>query len=83
MGSRVYASRMTGNLMGTAEIRHRLGDISRQRVHQLTQRSDWPSPHDRLLQGRVWKREDVEHGCRYIGLSVTHSVTEIPGTLPV
>jgi prophage regulatory protein len=46
--------------MGTAEIRQRLGDISRQRVYQLTQRPDWPSPYDHLIQGRVWKRDDIE-----------------------
>jgi prophage regulatory protein len=46
--------------MGTAEIRQRLGDVSRQRVYQLTQRPDWPPPYDHLIQGRVWKREDIE-----------------------
>lgn len=46
--------------MGTAEIRKRFGDISRQRVYQLTQRLDWPSPCDHLIRGRVWKRGDIE-----------------------
>jgi hypothetical protein len=46
--------------MGAAEIRQRLGDISRQRICQLTQRPDWPSPYDELIQGRVWKRDDIE-----------------------
>ncbi|MGW4946363.1 helix-turn-helix transcriptional regulator [Actinoplanes sp. NPDC004185] len=51
---------MTGSLMGTAEIRQRLGGISRQRVYQLTQRLDWPLPCDHLKQGKVWKRGDIE-----------------------
>jgi predicted DNA-binding transcriptional regulator AlpA len=46
--------------MGAAEIRQRLGGISRQRVYQLTQRADWPGPYDELVQGKVWRREDVE-----------------------
>jgi predicted DNA-binding transcriptional regulator AlpA len=46
--------------MGAAEIRQRLGGISRQRVYQLTQRSDWPAPYEELVQGKVWRREDVE-----------------------
>jgi hypothetical protein len=44
--------------MGEAEIRQRLGGISRQRVYQLTQRADWPAPYDELVQGKVWRRED-------------------------
>ncbi|MFI6079200.1 DNA-binding protein [Actinoplanes sp. NPDC051343] len=51
---------MSRLLMGTAEMRLRLGDISRQRVYQLTQRKDWPAPYDDLIQGRVWKRQDIE-----------------------
>lgn len=51
---------MSRHLMGTAEIRRRFGDVSRQRVYQLTQRPDWPAPLDELIQGRVWKRDDVE-----------------------
>ena len=46
--------------MGAGEIRERFGGISRQRVYQLTQRSDWPAPYDELLRGRVWRRADVE-----------------------
>jgi prophage regulatory protein len=46
--------------MGAAEIRHRLGGISWQRVYQLTQRHDWPTPYDELVHGKVWRREDVE-----------------------
>jgi prophage regulatory protein len=51
---------MSRYLMGAAEIRHRLGGISRQRVYQLMQRRDWPAPYDELVQGKVWRREDVE-----------------------
>jgi hypothetical protein len=42
---------MSRFLMGAAEIRQRLRDISRQRVYQLTQRSDWPASYDELIQG--------------------------------
>jgi prophage regulatory protein len=51
---------MSRHLLGAAEIRERLGGISRQRVYQLTQRSDWPAPYDELVQGKVWRRDDVE-----------------------
>jgi hypothetical protein len=46
--------------MGSAEIRRRFGGISRQRVNQLTRRPDWPAPYDELVQGTVWRWEDVE-----------------------
>jgi prophage regulatory protein len=51
---------MTLHLMGAAEIRKRLGGISRQRVWQLTTRSDFPKPYDVLEQGKVWRKNDVE-----------------------
>jgi prophage regulatory protein len=51
---------MTRYLMGAAEIRKRLGGISRQRVWQLTTRSDFPRPYDVLEQGKVWRKNDVE-----------------------
>ena len=55
---------MSRYLMGTAEIRHRLGGISRQRVYQLTQRPDWPEPCDELIRGKVWWYEDIEDWIR-------------------
>jgi len=51
---------MSSHLMGAGEIRQRLGGISRQRVYQLTQRSDCPAPYDELIHGKVWRRADVE-----------------------
>lgn len=48
------------NLMGSAEIRVRLGGISRQRVYQITQRRDFPEPVAKLEMGNVWLAEDVE-----------------------
>jgi hypothetical protein len=51
---------MYRTLMGAAEIRQRFGDISRQHVYELTQRSDWPAPYDQLIQGKVWKCGDIE-----------------------
>ena len=46
--------------MGMAEIQHRLGDISRQRVYQLTRRPDFPEPLAVLAQGPVWLADDVD-----------------------
>ena len=39
--------------MGAGEIRQRLDGISRQRVYQLTEHSDWPAPYDELIHGNV------------------------------
>ena len=50
---------MARHLMSVGEIRQRLG-LSRQRVYQLTQRSDWPDPYDTLSIGKVWRREEIE-----------------------
>ncbi|HWS34530.1 MAG TPA: hypothetical protein VN408_17545 [Actinoplanes sp.] len=47
-------------LVGNREIRLMLGDISRQRVYQLTARPDFPAPAASLCQGKVWRGEDVE-----------------------
>ena len=56
----MYRSRMSRHFMGAAEIRQRLGGISRQRVYQLTQRSDWPKPYDELIHDKVWRQDDIE-----------------------
>lgn len=50
---------MGKHLMGAAEIEKRLG-VSRQRVYQLTTRTDWPTPYDELAMGKVWRIEDIE-----------------------
>ncbi|GGM12249.1 MULTISPECIES: helix-turn-helix transcriptional regulator [Micromonospora] len=47
-------------LMGTHEIRVRLGGISRQRVYELTMRRNFPEPVAELAQGKVWLAEDVD-----------------------
>ncbi|GAA1647448.1 helix-turn-helix transcriptional regulator [Actinoplanes couchii] len=47
-------------LVGNREIRQMLGDISRQRVYQLTSRPDFPAPIANLSQGKVWLGGDVE-----------------------
>ena len=47
-------------LVGTHEIRAILGGVSRQRVHQLTSRADFPAPVADLALGKVWSAEDVE-----------------------
>lgn len=51
-------------LMGTAEIRIRLGGISAQRVDYLTKRPSFPAPVATLIMGRVWHRDDVERWIR-------------------
>jgi len=50
---------MTHHLLGTAEIAGMLG-VTRQRVHQLTQRPDWPAPEIEVSAGKIWRRDDVE-----------------------
>lgn len=45
----MYGCFMTRHLMGAAEIRERLGGISRQRVYQLTNHLDFPAPYDELI----------------------------------
>ena len=46
-------------LVGAHEIRGMLG-LSRQRVQQLTTRSDFPQPAADLAQGKVWMLADIE-----------------------
>jgi predicted DNA-binding transcriptional regulator AlpA len=53
-------TRRSLRLMGAHEIRVALGGVSRQRVYQITARSDFPAPVADLQQGRVWLAEDVE-----------------------
>ncbi len=50
---------MGRHLMGAKEIEERLR-VSRQRVTQLTARSDWPKPYDELAMGKVWRKADIE-----------------------
>ena len=47
-------------LLGAHEIRVQLGGISRQRVYEITSRPDFPRPLADLVQGKVWRAEDVE-----------------------
>lgn len=51
---------------GAAEIANMLG-VSRQRVQQLTNRPDFPTPDIELAMGKVWRAERIrawalEHG---------------------
>lgn len=50
---------MTHHLLGVAEIAVLLG-VSRQRVHQLAARDDFPSPTAELSAGKVWNTEAIE-----------------------
>ncbi|WIM92573.1 DNA-binding protein [Actinoplanes oblitus] len=52
-------------LMGTHEIQIRLGgELSRQRINQLTAKTHFPKPIAELKQGRVWLAEDIEDWIR-------------------
>ncbi len=44
--------------MGPQEIAELLG-VSRQRVGQLTKRSDFPKPVAMLAMGRIWDADEV------------------------
>jgi predicted DNA-binding transcriptional regulator AlpA len=46
-------------LMGVKEIQQRLR-LSRQRVQQLAERSDFPAPYEELAMGRIWLTRDIE-----------------------
>lgn len=48
-------------LMGSHEIRARLGGISRQRVYQITNSKTFPDPVAVLEMGKVWLKADVEN----------------------
>ncbi|MBB4752515.1 helix-turn-helix transcriptional regulator [Actinoplanes lobatus] len=50
-------------LVGSHEIRVRLGWLSRQRVYQLTNRADFPRPVAELSQGKIWLAAEVEAWC--------------------
>ncbi|MGW4944502.1 hypothetical protein ACWEOZ_23255 [Actinoplanes sp. NPDC004185] len=47
-------------LMGSHEIRMRLGGMSRQRVYQITNHRTFPEPVAELEMGKVWHKNDVE-----------------------
>lgn len=47
------------HLVGAAEIGKMFGGISRQRVHQITSRADFPEPEATLMMGKVWRTDDV------------------------
>lgn len=48
------------DVMGAHEIRMRLGGLSKQRVHYITNRRDFPKPAAVLRQGSIWYTADVE-----------------------
>jgi len=47
-------------LAGIEEVQHLLLEISKDRVRELTFRSDFPQPAAELAQGDIWLRDDVE-----------------------
>jgi prophage regulatory protein len=53
MAQRIY-------LVGPTEVGKILGNLSRQRVYQITIQPDFPEPVAELAQGKVWLGEQVE-----------------------
>jgi predicted DNA-binding transcriptional regulator AlpA len=47
-------------LVGSHEIRVRLGGISRQRTYQITSKASFPKPLADLESGKVWDADKVE-----------------------
>ncbi|RIV37831.1 hypothetical protein [Micromonospora radicis] len=47
-------------LVGSHEIRIMLGGISKQRVYVITSNRNFPEPVADLMQGKVWRKSDVE-----------------------
>ncbi len=47
-------------LVGAHEIRVMLGGISKQRVYVITSHRNFPDPVADLMQGKVWRKADVE-----------------------
>ncbi|MEV0900702.1 AlpA family phage regulatory protein [Actinoplanes sp. NPDC049802] len=47
-------------LMGAHDIRVRLGNLSRQRVYQITNKTNFPKPVAVLEAGKIWLADDVE-----------------------
>jgi prophage regulatory protein len=47
------------DLVGTSEVKKMIG-VGRQRVYQLTCRSDFPTPAASLDGGKVWFRSEVQ-----------------------
>jgi prophage regulatory protein len=66
---------MKPKLVGAAEIAEMLGGLSRQRVYQLTAKSDFPAPIAVLSNGKVWAYEDVKAYAQRSG-RVVHPITQ-------
>jgi predicted DNA-binding transcriptional regulator AlpA len=47
------------DLVGAAEVAQML-NVSRQQVHRLSRREDFPDPVAVLQAGKIWRRRDVE-----------------------
>jgi predicted DNA-binding transcriptional regulator AlpA len=59
--SQVPTVNLVEELVGVAEIREMLGGtLSRQRVHVITGRREFPAPVQKLKMGHVWLKRDVE-----------------------
>ena len=66
------------HLVGAQEIARMFG-VSRQRVQQLTSRTDFPAPAVVLAAGKVWHTEDVVRWAEGKGRAVSETVSEPHG----
>lgn len=57
---------LVDRLVSRMEIAELLG-VTRQRVHQLIAKPDFPAPVATLSVGMIWRREDVEEWARRTG----------------
>lgn len=57
-------------IVGVAEMAEMLG-LTKQRVQQLTQRSDFPEPVYRMTAGNFWLLTDFEEWARRVGRPLT------------
>jgi predicted DNA-binding transcriptional regulator AlpA len=66
-------------LAGVAEVAQLLG-VSRQQVHRLAAREDFPTPVAVLASGRIWLLRDVERwGREHAGRRPGRPETRPPG----
>lgn len=63
-----------GRLVGSAEIAVVLG-VSRQRVSQLAQGAEFPTPVAQLTMGAVWRLDDIAEYAHRTGRQLSRRVT--------
>lgn len=59
----VFTVRAVDQLAGAAEAAEILG-VSRQQLHRLARREDFPRPVAELAAGKIWRAKDIERWAR-------------------